>query len=196
MTPLFPGRVGPCDHLRQPTGARDGPLGAGLHDGTGNALRMTLLAVVAQHCGDFPFRRARQPVGGGQSGLWIHAHVQGAVVQKTKPPFGGVQLGRGDTEIQQQSVHTPLQPMPADQLCQARERGLLEPQPGVEPSQFTGRNRGLRVAVDREQRPLRPEAFEYGPAVPSASECAIDVNPPMAHRQHFQRFPQQYRAMT
>jgi hypothetical protein len=60
-------------------GAPDRLFLAGTHDLTGDPVRMLFLAVEFQHVPQTLFINGLQPVGGGDTGFRIHAHVQRSI---------------------------------------------------------------------------------------------------------------------
>ena len=133
-----------------------------------------LLAVFAQHPLQLSGRLAGQDVGSGPAPGSVHAHVQGGVPRVGEAPLVAVELERGDAEVHEDRVDSPL----ASPIRRHGGDGVVGRVDCREPSAearepFACDLDRLPVAVDADDRQAG-ESLEEGLRVPAHADGGVD----------------------
>ncbi len=145
-----------------------------LDDRPGNPLGKTFLTILLQYPGYLFLTRLHQPLRCGHTPGGIHAHIQQTFLLKTETASSIIELGRGYTEIQQDTVDTfPL--LFGDMLFEVGKRVLHNAKAGIVGKLVAGGLQRLGVLVKGEQTAVVTQARENGRTVATASEGAVDI---------------------
>src|SRR5690606_27154833 len=100
--------------------------GARAHDRARNAPRVALLAVGADHLGEFGFVGGVHPIGSRAAVARIHTHVERTGLAKTEAAARLVELRRRHAEIEEQRRDAAGKTVAVAGCAQAREAQLLD----------------------------------------------------------------------
>ena len=152
-------------------------------DGAGNGARMPLLAENEDDVGEIAFAGVRDDVGGARA-LGPHAHVERAVVAEGKAAARGVELHRGDAEIEHDAVDAS-KPWRA-QLIEIGEAVLDQRQPALRAALkvLTQRQR-TGVAVDADD--LAVGRGENDARIAAGAEGGVDIDAAVTDIEEFDR---------
>src|SRR4051794_33303727 len=143
--------------------------------------RVALLPERAEEAGEAALVPLVDDLGGGEFVVGVHAHVQRGVEGVGEPPLPRVDLHGGHAEVEVHEVG--LDPLLGQQLEPVREGGADEAHLARDlVGELEEAVAGDGVAVDRDERPRRPEPLGDEPGVAAGAEGAVhdDVPRPRA----------------
>ena len=174
-TPAHPCRL---NQLQEVGGRSERFLAASLRDGTSESMGPRQLAVLSQPAldgfgtGSGEEIRCRFPLAR------IHAHVQRGLARidirgESEASMGGIQLMRGDPEIEQHTVDA-FESGLAHRFVEVCEGGSDRPKAGSEFGQAHFRSlEGFGVAIDSQKNSVRSGSLEDQSSMAAASQRAI-----------------------
>ena len=157
MAPGAPRRRGHrrVQQLHQVAAALERPLPPPPPDRPRDPCGEPLLAVLPQHARQLGHRVGVEHVGRGRPAVAVHPHVEVGIAGVGEAPLVGVELQRGDTEVEQHAVD-PREPQLREDVGDLVVDGVHEMRAvgvGGEPS--PGERERLRVPVQPDERELR-----------------------------------------
>ena len=142
------------DDPRERGGGFDRRLGARADDGAGDAARMPLLAEDEDDVGEIALAGVGDDIGGARA-FAAHAHVERPVVAEGEAARGGVELHRGDAEIEHDAVDA-VEAVGARNRIEIGEAILDQRQPAVRaPLKVVAQSQRAGVAVDADDLAVR-----------------------------------------
>ncbi len=133
------------DDRRQLAGGGDRRLGAGAHDGAGDAARGAFLAIIPQDLRQRALIKPHHGIGRAVAGF-RHPHVEGAVQPEGKAAFSLVNLRRADAEIEGDAVKPRIRP---GKVAHVGKAAFIQTQPvAIAGDEFAAAGDGVGVAVD------------------------------------------------
>ena len=127
--------------------------------------------------------RVFKPHGSGLTARRVHTQIERTVLAEAETARGVVELWRGDTQIEQDSVALRTRSLRAHERAELGELTLHKMQSSLcLKARAPGRD-GLRVTVDRDDFAGVPKPSEDPRSMATASECRVDVESNRAQRQ-------------
>ena len=192
LTPITPrARADGFAHdLRELPRAFDGPVRARCRNCSCNRLSKPFFTIVADNLRQFAHRRAGYKFRGGLAARRVHPHVERTVVPKREAARCVVDLRRGDSEIEQNSVDL-RERKSTDDVGQFRKPRAAENETGLAYGECKSGGLGRRIAVDAHEVAGGAEARENGPRMAAAAERRVDVGAVRPDRQRRHGFFEQ-----
>jgi hypothetical protein len=144
-----------------------------LKDGSGDASSPRFFAVVPEHPRELVFVHFIQPAARVELLVGVHSHIEGSISLKGEAALCLVQLGGGDTEVENDSLEWGAICSEPGHVTKAAAPSL---EAFAESSQATaGCREGCRVSIEAEDLSLRvnEECF----SVPTPAQCAVQIVP-------------------
>ena len=160
-------------------------------DAFGHCMRLT--APVANHPRQRRLIGRGEPVGGGNTALIVHTHIERPFLAKRKTARCLIQLRRRHAQIEQNAVQA-RRAYRRERRLHTGKRTAREKKARVVNS---GRRfRRLRVAVKRIQAPCPAQSGKNGAAVPTAAKSAVEIGTIRANGERLHRLVQENRDVS
>lgn len=188
------------DRVLDDAGQLSGPLDRGdrpgLHDRPGDGRRLRFVSQGFQVFDPLHFGQGSGQLGGGSAPAAIQTHVENAVADVGKAPFGIVQLQARHAEVGHEDVD-PVESLFGQDAIQPGEIGVDEAKGMAGFLQtWAGPFQVLGIEIEPEQKPLRPDAAGQFDRMAAETQGTIDGDLPRTGIQHLQDFRQEDRHMT
>ncbi|MNC36511.1 hypothetical protein D3C75_850350 [compost metagenome] len=171
------------DQLGQLAGGFHSRLLPGLDDDRGDSSGEFLLPVFEENPRQLRFRPFIHNLPGCQRGGLVHPHVQLRLLMIAEAPLRIIQLGRGNTQIQQNAVHLghtvsrQRNPRLLQSLPDIAEIRFHQCDPGAEGQQLlTGKSQRRIILVQTDQPALRSQLGGDPLAVARPAQGAIHID--------------------
>ncbi|SVC59006.1 uncharacterized protein METZ01_LOCUS311860, partial [marine metagenome] len=151
--------------------------GAGCDQHRCDPAGVPLVTVGPEHRCEVGFCVAVDDVGCGHGLTAVHPHVERTGLPVAEPPIRTVDLGRGDTEVEQEAGKGLAVEAIVEEANEVTEGCVYELDPVTEGGQAAaGRFEGGGVAVDAEQSAVG-SGLQEGDGMATASQCGVEQGP-------------------
>src|SRR5690554_62362 len=183
MLAFFPGRIGCADHVSQVGGTGKWLFFTSLHNRLRHATGKALLTVFFEHAGNLFNRSLRQPLCCSDTHIRIHPHVQRTVMAETEAARCIIQLRRGNTKVQQNTINFASQPPLFELFAHVCETALHNRKAVIFLRQHCTCSYSFRVFVKAQQKARLPQLLQDLPAVATTTKSAIYIVATVTHLQ-------------